>query len=175
MRRRILMALLILVCFILQSTVFQWLSIGSIAPNLLLIVTVSYGFMRGKNSGIWTGFFCGLLIDLFYGNLVGMYALIYMLLGYFSGFACKIFYDEEIKVPMVLVGVGDLIYNILVYGSSFLLRGRLDFFYYLRRIMIPEMLYTVLLTLLVYRLLFWMNHKLQEREIKERESTWLRG
>ncbi|MGI6094346.1 MAG: rod shape-determining protein MreD [Lachnospiraceae bacterium] len=174
MRRRIIMAVLILVCFLLQSTVFQWLSIGSITPNLLLILTVSFGLMRGKSSGLWTGFFCGILIDLFYGQLIGFYALIYMMAGYFTGFCYKIFYDEDIKVPMVLVAASDLIYNILIYGALFLLRGRLDFLYYLRRIIIPEILYTVLLTLLLYRLFFRINQRLQEKEIKERESIWLR-
>ena len=51
-KRRAVQGLVILVCFILQSTVFQSLSIGSIVPNLLLIVTVSFGFMRGKLSGL---------------------------------------------------------------------------------------------------------------------------
>ena len=51
-KRRAVQGLVILVCFILQSTVFQGLSIGSIVPNLLLIVTVSFGFMRGKLFGL---------------------------------------------------------------------------------------------------------------------------
>ena len=76
MRRKVTLALLILVTFILQSTVFQSLAIASIAPNLLLILTVSFGFMRGKKEGLFVGFFCGLLIDIFYGNLIGFYALI---------------------------------------------------------------------------------------------------
>ena len=78
MIRTITMTLLILITFILQSTVFQSLSIASIAPNLLLILTVSFGFMRGKKEGILVGFFCVILIDIFYGNLLGFYALIYM-------------------------------------------------------------------------------------------------
>lgn len=49
----------------LTGTVFQTLSIASIVPNLLLILTVSFGFMRGKKEGMFVGFFCGLLIDIF--------------------------------------------------------------------------------------------------------------
>ena len=54
LRRKAVTGIVILVCFLLQSTVFQTLSIGSIAPNLLLIVTVSFGFMQGKLSGMWS-------------------------------------------------------------------------------------------------------------------------
>ncbi|EGG81954.1 hypothetical protein HMPREF0992_02053 [Lachnospiraceae bacterium 6_1_63FAA] len=64
-KRRIVEAVIILLCFILQGTVFQALSIGSITPNLLLIITVAFGFMQGKLSGLWIGFFCGILQDVF--------------------------------------------------------------------------------------------------------------
>ncbi|HIV11720.1 MAG: rod shape-determining protein MreD [Clostridiales bacterium] len=166
MRRKITLAVLILAVFILQGTIFQTLSIASISPNLLLILTVSFGFMRGKQEGLFVGFFCGLLIDIFYGyeNVVGFYALLYMYIGFFNGFLYKVFYDEDIKVPMLLVGVSDLAYGLVVYGIQFLLRGRLDVFVYLYRIIIPEMVYTVLITVIFYRILFWLNRKLTETE-----------
>ena len=138
MRRKIVLAVLILVTFILQTTIFQTLSIASISPNLLLILTVSFGFMRGKREGLFVGFFCGLLIDIFYGNMVGFYALLYMYIGFLNGFLYKVFYDEDIKVPMLLVGVSDIAYGLVVYGIQFLLRGRLDVFVYLYRIIFPR-------------------------------------
>ena len=113
-RRKLVYLLVILVCFILQTTVFQGLAIGSIVPNLLLIVTISFGFMRGKVAGMWTGFLCGILKDIFYGNLLGFYALIYLCIGYGAGCCMKIFYDEEIRVPMFLVAVGDVLYGLAV-------------------------------------------------------------
>lgn len=174
MKRKAAIAAVIMVCFILQSTMFQALSIGSIAPNLLLIVTVSFGFMQGKKTGLWIGFFSGLLKDLFYGNLLGFYALIYLCIGYFAGCCCKIFYDEEIRVPLFLMAAGDLVSGCLVYGAQFLMRGRINFFYYLGRIIIPEMIYTVLVTIILYKVLFRLNRKLAELEMKERDSIWLR-
>ena len=71
MRRKIIEALLIIVCFILQCTVFQTLSLAGIVPNLLLIVTSSLGFMRGEKEGMAVGFFSGLLTDIFFGQLFG--------------------------------------------------------------------------------------------------------
>ena len=63
-QRKVVTLLLILISAVLQGTLFKALSIGSIAPNLLLILTVSFGFMRGKKNGIWIGFLCGILKDL---------------------------------------------------------------------------------------------------------------
>ena len=130
-KRTVLYILVILACFILQTTVFQTLAIGSIVPNLLLIATISFGFMRGKITGIWTGFLCGILKDFFYGNLLGFYALVYLCIGYGAGCCTKIFYDEEIRVPMFLVAVGDLIYGLAVYGFQVLMRGRIEIFFFI--------------------------------------------
>ncbi len=174
MRRKITLAVLILVTFLLQTTVFQFLSIASVTPNLLLILTSSFGLMRGKKEGLWVGFFCGLAIDLLYGNLFGFYALLYMYMGYISGFFYTVFYDEDIKVPMVLIAASDLVYSLLVYVLQFLLRVRLDFPAYLRHIILPEMVYTMVLSLIVYRLLFKINQKLTEYEMEGQQSPWLR-
>ena len=66
MKRKILVGILILLCFLLQCTVFHALSFGGIIPNLLIILTSSYGFMGGRKSGMATGFFSGLLLDIFF-------------------------------------------------------------------------------------------------------------
>ena len=68
MRRRITVLFLIVICFVLQNTVFQALSLASVSPNLLLVVTASLGLMRGEKEGLLTGFFCGMLLDIFYGS-----------------------------------------------------------------------------------------------------------
>ena len=67
MRRKIVLFIIIAICFLLQTTVFRALTFANIGPNLLIIVVSSFGLMRGKKEGLWVGFFCGLLIDIFFG------------------------------------------------------------------------------------------------------------
>ena len=174
MQRKIVLAVMIIVTFLLQSTLFQWLSIASSVPNLLLILTVSVGFMRGKKEGIMVGFFCGLITDLFFGNLFGFSALVYMYIGYLNGFFCKVFYDDDIKVPMLLVAVSDIAYGVTVYVLQFLLRGRLQVFSYVRHVMFPELIYTVVLTMIFYRIFFKINRILVANEMEGQKSLWLR-
>lgn len=164
MRRILTLGALILLTFILQGTIFQELSVASIAPNLLLILTVSFGFIRGKKEGLFVGFFCGFLIDIFYGNLIGFYALLYMYIGYMNGMVYNIFYDEDVKVPMFLVAISDIVYGFAVYGLQFMLRGRLHIFNYIRNIILPEMVYTVLITIVFYRIFYQINNWLTEYE-----------
>ena len=63
MKGKIVYFLTIVICFLLQCTVMDLISIGSVTPNLMLVFCVSMGLMRGRKSGLWAGFFSGL----FYG------------------------------------------------------------------------------------------------------------
>ena len=164
MKRRAVMFILILVCTVLQCSVFEIFSYASIRPNLLIILTVSFGLMRGKKSGMWTGFFCGLARDLLFESTMGLQALIYLWIGYGAGCFYRIFYDDDIKTPLLLVSLGDLAYGCAVHVLQFLIRGRVHFFFYLNRIMIPEMLYTIFLTFPVYRLFYRIEHSLAKSD-----------
>lgn len=164
MKRRLIMILLTFCAFLLQCTIFRIFSIADIAPNLILILTVSFGLMRGKREGMFVGCFGGLLSDLFFGSALGFTALLYVIIGYCCGYCYRIFYDDDVKMPVVLIAGSDLAYGTAMYAFQFLLRGRTDFFYYLGRIMIPEMIYTVIITLIVYRFLLLLNRKLEKAE-----------
>lgn len=161
MKRRIVVLLIIIVGFLLQSTVFQTLSIGSITPNLMVIIVSSFGFMRGKKEGLAVGFFCGLLEDIFYGRLLGMHAMIYMYVGYVNGYFNHIFYGDDIKLPISLISVSELVYGLGTYLIMFLMRSRFAFSYYMVRIILPELVYTIVMTLVFYRLIFSINCKLE--------------
>ena len=173
MKSKITLFFTILICFLLQSTVISRIAIGSITPNLILILCISMGLMRGRKSGMWTGFFCGFLVDMFYGSVFGFYALIYMYIGFLSGYAHRICYDDDVKVPIFLAGAGDILYGLAVYALQFLLRGRLGLGTYLSRIILPETFYTIILTLIVYRVFYYINYHLMSQLKKESESIWV--
>ena len=103
MRRKIIVFILIAVCYLLQTTLFSALSFASISPNLLIIVVSAFGFMRGRKEGLFIGFFCGLLLDIWNGGILGFYSLVYMYIGYINGMFRKLFYPEDIKLPMLLI------------------------------------------------------------------------
>lgn len=164
MKRGIVTAVLIFICFLLQCTVFRALSFGGIVPNLLIVLTASFGFMRGEKTGLLIGFFCGLLVDIFFASVIGFYALLYMYIGYMNGKFCTIFYPQDIKLPIALILGSDFSFGIVCYVIMFLLRGRFDFVYYLVHIILPEIVYTIVVTLLLYPLILWINTCLERGE-----------
>ena len=115
MKRNIILFFIILCGFVFQTTLFQALSFGGISPNILIIITVSYGFMYGKKCGMVTGFLCGLLMDIFYGDVLGFYALVYLYIGAANGVFHSIFYQDDIKLPLVLILASDFVYSFTCY------------------------------------------------------------
>lgn len=164
MKRKIVVLLLIILCFILQCTVLKEIPFTKVVPNLLIVLTSSFGFMRGKTEGLLVGMVSGLLIDLFFSEFFGFNTLIYMYIGYMNGFFKNMFYDDDIKLPMVLITGSDFAYGCVIYFFSFLLRGRFDTVYYFKNIIFPEVIYTVVVTLVFYRIIRRINRKLEEEE-----------
>lgn len=170
MKRNIFIAIMIIICFVLQSTLFQYLSFGGISPNLLIIITAAFGFMCGKTCGLVVGFFSGLLYDIFFGDVLCFHALIYMYIGYINGNFKQIFYKEDIKLPIVLITCSDLLFGFVYYILMFLLRGRFHFSYYLTGIMLPEVVYTIVVTLVLYPFIRMITSKLDEGEKRSEDS-----
>lgn len=160
------MKILILICFLLQCTVFRFLAFGGIVPNLMIVLTASFGFMRGEKTGLMIGFFCGILVDIFFASVIGFYALLYMYIGYMNGKFATIFYPQDIKLPVALILCSDFTYGIICYVIMFLLRSRFDFVYYLLHIILPEIVYTIVVTLLLYPLILWINTRLERGELR---------
>lgn len=170
MLRKVVVTLLIGVCFILQCSVFGAFTFIGIVPNLMIILTSSFGFMRGEKEGLIIGFFCGLLSDVFFGEFLGFYALVLMYIGFLNGKFSRIFYPEDIKLPLALIITSDLSYGILCYILMFLLRGKFHFSYYFTSVILPEALYTILVTIFLYPIILLINEKLEKRERRSEQK-----
>ena len=167
------MLILILACFLAQCTVWGMFPAGNVKPNLLLVLTVSFALMRGRKSGMVTGLISGLVMDLYFSSYFGLCGLIYMYIGYFVGGLYKIFFDEDIRMPLLLVAVSDFAYGIIYYVFRLLFRMKFNFPAYQKHIIVPELVYTIATTLVLYRIFYLINRKLAEREREEEESPWL--
>lgn len=164
MKRNIILFLVILCGFVLQTTLFQALNFGGISPNILIIITVSYGFMYGKKCGMVVGFICGMLMDIFYGSVLGFYALVYLYIGAANGVFHSIFYQDDIKLPLALILASDFAYSFTCYVLLYLLRRRFDMIFYFKKIIIPEIVYTIFVTVFIYPCILLLNRSADDVE-----------
>lgn len=166
MIRKIVLALLIIISYLCQTTFNSQISIGNSTPNLLLILVCVFSLLRGRKEGMLIGFFSGILLDLFYGyyNIVGFNGLIYMYLGYAAGFFYEVIYTDDIMIPLGFTAVCDVIYNFIFYFLTFALRNKLEIGTYFMDVILPELIYTVFLTIFLCKIYRFINDLLEKHE-----------
>lgn len=173
MLRTILVGILIIISYVFQTTFSMKMSFGVVAPNIIMILVCSNALLRGKNEGLFVGFFSGLLIDLFFGyyEVIGINAFLYMIIGYVVGIFHDIWYLQDMLIPIGVVAGCEFAYNFIYYIITFLLRNKLDAIHYIKSVIIPEMVYTVFLTVFIYRILMFLNKKLEDFEMRGKEEV----
>ena len=139
---------LLLLAFIIQSTVVEHIAIRGIKPDFILIILIYVSLRSGSMIGVILGFSIGLLQD-FYGppaNL-GLNALCKSLLGFGVGIGKEGLYKDSMLVLMLTLVISyithDIIYHII--DTRFTFDAVVSFI----RVSLPSVLYTVVLSLLL--------------------------
>ena len=113
-----------------------------------------------------------MLLDLMFGPYIGMYAFGYMLCGYLTGIGNRLFYKEDLTFPVLMIAAADLFYGFYMYVFGFMIRGRLNVLFYLRRIILPEAVYTVIIAVFLYRIILLITEHLEKKESHCLKICW---
>ncbi|MBO4310264.1 MAG: rod shape-determining protein MreD [Lachnospiraceae bacterium] len=154
MKRFIIDLLLIILFFILQATVFPMIKNTRIIPNLLIILVSCSGFMQGEREGMFVGFACGFLLDICSFEIFGFNSILYMFIGYLNGLLHNFFYLRDLKIPAIMIVSSDLVCCLFTYFFLFLMRSRFNFGYYFTYIILPEVVFTLLIAVIFYPILW---------------------
>ncbi len=165
--RAFVIGTLLVVVHTLSATLFQYLKIGNVVPNFMIMLIVSFALLRGSKEGSIIGIVAGLLHDLSFSMIVGPTAVIYGLIGYICGAFNKNFYRENFILPFICTLFSSLFYS-LTCIFSFMFRGQLNIIFFMKSIAIPEMIYTITLSLIAYQITYLINEKLEMSERKTR-------
>lgn len=142
--------LALLAAAILQVSVAPQLAIGSVVPNLLLLVVVTLALTEGPNSGSTVGFFAGLLLDLLGSGPIGLWALVLCVVGYAAGMMEANMFAHGWLLPVTVVFFAGLISE-AAYGLILVIVGAGGSFWEsLWATTMPGTLYDTVLAVLVY-------------------------
>lgn len=167
MKRKLTEIGLILLFYLLQVTLGRSIRIGGIMPNFLIILPILFGFFNNRQEGMFTGFFAGLIYDLFFPGLLGFSSLIFVIVGYVSGVLGDIYEQHSIVVLIIITAISTFSYEFLIYVGNFLLHNRLFVPFYIGRIILPEVVYTVLIMLALYKPLQLLNRLVESKKVKK--------
>lgn len=150
LREKVAVPLLVILAFLLQTTVAPHLTFIGVQPDIILIVVIVIALLRGPVIGSVCGFAGGMLKDLVLLQTLGLDALSKTLVGYFAGR-----FSEDgnfsIFVGMMSVFLGSFFAEMIRLTLSYLLGlGELGFVHSLTASILPFCIYNTLIFPLVF-------------------------
>ncbi|HZD68167.1 MAG TPA: rod shape-determining protein MreD [Actinomycetes bacterium] len=166
MRRALVLAAVIAVAVLLESTLLAHLKLAGTRPDLLVLAVIAVAMACGPVTGATFGFAAGLVSDLAFASPVGVSALIYTAIGFAMGTARIYAISSRTWVHLLLAAAASLA---SVWLSGVVLRiFNLSSWGFLARSGPWIALYNLLLTPLVYPLV----RTLAERAGPEPTDRW---
>ncbi len=159
---------MIILAFVLQTSIFPFVRFMVATPNLLVILVFSIAFVYGEVEGVCYGVLAGLLMDMFYSGPFGYFIIIFGWLGFLNGFLSRHYYDDYVFLPVIMCTLNEVIYSLLLFVMRYILRGTAEFGYYFGKIMMPELMLTVLFTLILYRPVLALNRRIRKADDDKR-------
>lgn len=143
--------LVILISVFIQINLLNVITLVGTAANIGIVLVVGVGLMCDKEVGGLLGISYGFVQDILFGKAIGIYALLYMLLGYFSGKLGRGFSRDNKTTMVAMVGIGTAIFNV-----AFLILSSIVYDYDLLTLaslftLLKEVIYNMLLVIILFK------------------------
>jgi len=167
------MTVLVFINFVLQSSLFPEIAILGVTPDTALVLIVSYAILRGDIEGALFGLFVGLMQDISSGMFIGIFAMLGFVTGYICGKPFRDFFKDNYFLSFIIVVIASLAYQFVLYVTTILFTGQLEFWHYARTIILPKTIYTASLSIPLYSFLHLINTRVERHE--ENLRSWFSG
>ncbi|WP_055078273.1 rod shape-determining protein MreD [Lagierella massiliensis] len=97
--------LVIILNTLLQTVLFNRINIFGINPNITIPIVVALSLGFGAYTGGFSGLVIGLLEDILFGNVLGVRALIYFVIGFLIGYSEMGINRDDIRTGFLLTAV----------------------------------------------------------------------
>lgn len=144
------LTLILVVAYLLQSVVSNYLSLGGVTPDFLLAFVATYGLLFGWNIGLGAGVLGGLLLDLSAGRFIGVHVLSLGVVGLVTGLVETRIFKENVFLAPTGGFIGSVINQVIVMACLWLFGWQVSLFESLRSTILPAAVYDMVLTMLVY-------------------------
>ena len=164
--KKFLSILLIIVSFLIiyfiQSNFFTWFTIANVKPNLFVIFILCIGLFAGKKLGLIFGIIFGFFIDVVIVRQIGISGIMLGLIGLLGEYLDKNFSKESRITIMLMIAASTAIYEIGGYIFNMIaLDINVEILQFVR-ILIIEVIYNLLITIVIYPLIQKIGHALEE-------------
>jgi rod shape-determining protein MreD len=156
---------LLAVLAILQSTVFNDLTLLDGRPDLILLVIVAWGInARSQDAMIW-GLIGGIFLDLLSGLPLGTSAIILVAIAYLVSFTEGRFWEANFLMPMGVMILFSFLYHLFNLFIIWILGKQIDISYTLVRFILPSVFLNLILALPVAQLIKSIRNSIYPPEV----------
>ena len=145
------MLLLFLLCFVMQTTVAQWLSIFGAGPDFVVIMIVSIAITYGPAAGVLWGFLAGFTQDIYAPvEWLGANMISYTVLGFLVGQLEERFLTLNMPAKVGVLGFGFFLCDMLYFFLTGLEKDVVTNLFFSKTL--PECAYTMVVGAVVFHL-----------------------
>ncbi len=165
MKKTFIISILIvvfLIIYLLETNLFLWFNLSNIKPNLFIILVLVIGLFGGKSLGSSLGIFFGICLDFFIGKNIGVGGIALGIIGFMGGYLDEKFSKDSRITMMITITLTTIIYETGIYTLNVLFNGAyieiIDFI----RILMIEIIFNLILTIILYPLIIKLGYKIEE-------------
>lgn len=148
----ITLGIIVVINFIVQSTILPYISIFGVVPNTTILIIISIAFLRGEYYGGFTGLVMGLLQDIIYSTIIGINGFIYFFLGFFLGKLESKISRDNLVLPLLFSILGTIYYHLMRYVFMFFLSTPIAFASIFSRELLVEIIYNMVFMIPIFKL-----------------------
>ncbi len=149
------------IIYFLQSNLFTWFNMAGIMPNLYVILVLFVGLFVRRKQGLVLGIIFGIYLDIVLGKTVGISGLVLGAIGFIGEVLSKNFSKDSRFTIMLMVIGATALYEAIIYIFRILNTGAdvevLGFI----KILIIELFFNAILTIILYPLMKKTGYKLE--------------
>ena len=140
----------VLLFIVVQTTVIHAAAVFHVVPGLPFVFCMCCSVKKGGMSAILFSVICGFLLDVLNGRPQGADALLYLYISLGCVFMHDCLYNKSLKVMMLCILGASVLYGAATFGIHFLLWGEMRIGFAFSHKIIPEALYNVVVTPILY-------------------------
>lgn len=160
MKKFSLMTAIIIVSFVIQTSLFNFINIFGVVPNLSLIVVVIFSLMTNGIVGGILGIITGVMYDAMLYDVFGIYTLIYFLIGSIIGTYSDDMLRENYVAYTTVTTISTVVMHFLLYLILFFLRYRVGNAGSMVSSIFIEIVFNTVLVIFVLKLIILIFDKL---------------
>jgi len=150
--RKLWINIILFLLFITEGTVFQFITpdyYGSditIVPRFVLAAIVYLSIFRNQQYALWLGIVFGMLYDVVYGDVFGVYTIAMGTVGYFSGWLTLFFHPTLTFFTLSFVFFEFFIFSVQNLYQLVTIPANFSIIY----VIIPSILFNLIFAFLIY-------------------------